>query len=751
MRLLSRARDPRVLGAAALCAAVSLGGLPAAGVAQAAMPAAHGGGGGGGSGGGAGGGEEGVGNKLSYPVIWADDTLALPGVMGDVAINPATVTSGYLSPDDTTTACLAAPQNDATNLWQAENLAEPGNQVTQVDWGDNLEAKDWTAGPMVRVETALFDDSLAAPMNKYEMCWISGSGTTELWGMQVTENESPGPDDTYTPVTASSTTAMVYTSGARMTIQRIAPGSSLTWNREQHRWVGDGASDPIVNAAAWEAVEDGTGGYGAELNIQGKIVYGYNWRTSNLPPGEYRLTFSLDDAGDAYPGSGTTLENASILASTEGEESSELVTPQAEPTGNTPMIDPESNLSYIDVGLSGSGTEVAPLLTATAAPSGKVGVAYSYTFSAIGDPTPTYSASSGIPSGLSINPSTGELSGTPTAAGTYTFTVTASNGVTPADISEPITVEIAPADSGGGGGGGTVPPPGGGTVPPPGGGTPGESTPGAPSNVVAVGANASASVAWVPPVPNGGPEVNRYRVQATPGGAGCEVDAPAVSCTVPGLENGQTYRFRVQAQNSVGWGPFSPESNEVTPGGSTTPTITITGTRDRERVRASGIAAGLPPGSPLTPVLDLGNGPAYGRQVAIGPDGAFTWQRRIQEQRTLQLSFGYGDDTAGNFQVVSNTLDLSQQSVVAILITGERDRDRDRKRDRIRIVGSTQGVPAQTQLRTMINLGNGPQEGLRTPRVGSDGLFAWERRIQASKTLRVQFAWGDTYSNELKL
>lgn len=241
-------------------------------------------------------------------------------------------------------------------------------------------------------------------------------------------------------------------------------------------------------------------------------------------------------------------------------------------------------------------------------------------------------------------------------------------------------------------------------------------------------------------------------MQATAGNAGCEVEAPATSCTVPGLENGQTYRFRVQAQNSVGWGPFSPESNEVTPGGSSAATITITGTRDRERVRASGVAAGLPPGSPLTPIMDFGNGPAYGRQVVIGPDGAFTWQRRLQEQRTLQLSFGYGaDDTAGNFQVVSNTLDLSQQSVVAILITGERDRDRVRDRDRIRVVGTTQGVPSQTRLRTMINLGNGPREGVGSPSVGGDGMFTWQRRLQASKTLRVQFAWGDTYSNELKL
>ena len=753
MRLLSRARDPRVLGAAALCAAVSLGGLPAAGVAQAAMPAAHGGGGsggggGGGGGGGHGGGEEGVGNKLSYPVIWADETLALPGAMGSFTINPTTVASGYPSPDDTTTTCQAAPQTDPANLWQADNIAEGGNQVTQLDWGDNIEAKDWTVGPMVRVETALFDDSLAAPMTQYEMCWISGSGTTELWGAKVTQDDSQGSD--YVPVTAQGTTAMVYTNGARMTIQRIAPGAQLQWDRDQHQWIGDGASDPIVNAAAWEAVEDGPGGYGAELNIQGKLVYGYNWRTSNLPPGEYRLTFSLDDAGVDYPGSGTTLEFASILQSVEGETVEGGVEAQAEPAGNTPVVLGAENLSYIDVGLSGSGTQVAPLLTAASPPAGKVGQSYSYSFAAIGDPAPTFSASTGVPPGLSLNATTGEFTGTPSAAGSYTFTVTASNGVTPADISDPITVEIAPADSGGGGG--TVPPPGGGTEPPPGGGgTPAESTPGAPTSVAAVGGNASATVAWSPPLPNGGPVVNRYRVQATPGNAGCEVDSPAVSCTVNGLENGQTYRFRVQAQNSVGWGPFSPESNEVTPGPVGTPVITITGFRDRERVRASGVAAGLSPGSPLTPIMDFGNGPSYGRQVAIGPDGAFTWQRRIQEERTLRLSFGYGDDTAGNFQVVSNTLDLSQQTVVAILITGERNRDRVRDRDRVRVEGVTQGVPAQSQLRTMLNLGNGTQQGAASPSVRDDGSFTWQRRIQASKTLRVQFAWGDTYSNELKL
>lgn len=745
MRLLSRACDPRTLGVIALCASVSLGGLSTAGAAQAAVPAAHGGGGGGGGGHGGGGeGEEGVGNKLSYPVIWADERLALPGVMGEVTLNPATVESGFLSPDDTTTGCLAAPQSDPLNLWQADNVAESGHQVTQIDWGDNLEAKDWTvSGGRVRVETALYDDSLAVPMNKYEMCWIEGSGTTESWGVQVTSDESPGPDDTYTPVTTSSTTAMVYTDGARLTVQRIAPGAQLQWNRELHRWVGDGSSDPIVNSAVWERTEDGPGTYGAELNIQGKVIYGYNWNPANLPPGEYRLTFSLDDSGPAYSGSGTTLESAAILASTETEEETPDAAPRAEAAGNVAVVLGEENLSYIDVGLTGAGTEVAPLLTATSPPAGKVGQAYSYVFTAIGDPSPTFTLSAGAPPGLTLNPTTGEFTGTPTSAGTYTFTVTASNGVSPADISDPITVDIAPAD---GGGGGTPPPDGGGgTIPPT-----VTSTPGPPANVVAIAGDGSAVVAWVPPVPNGGPAVNRYRVQAMPGEGTCEVSAPEVSCTVTGLENGQTYRMRVQAENSVGWGPFSPESNEVTPTASTSSSITITGVRDRERARVSGVTVDLPPGSSLTPMVDIGNGPGPGSQVMTGPDGAFTWQRRIREQKSLRVSFGYGDDTGGNFRVMSNELDLSTPSNIAIMITGERDRDRTRDRDRIRVEGASEGVPALTRLRTMINFGNGPSTGTNSPEVGQDGAFTWQRRVQSEKTIRVQFAWGDVTSNELR-
>lgn len=75
-----------------------------------------------------------------------------------------------------------------------------------------------------------------------------------------------------------------------------------------------------------------------------------------------------------------------------------------------------------------SPLEIPPTFTNQDPPDGLLGVAFSYTFTAVGDPAPTFSKSSGnFPTGLTLNATTGVLSGTPTATGPFTFVVQAHN------------------------------------------------------------------------------------------------------------------------------------------------------------------------------------------------------------------------------------------------------------------------------------------------------------------------------------
>jgi hypothetical protein len=87
-------------------------------------------------------------------------------------------------------------------------------------------------------------------------------------------------------------------------------------------------------------------------------------------------------------------------------------------------------------------------ITPPTLPPGIVGVLYSETIIADGgNPPYVYSVSNGaLPDGLSLNSSTGEISGTPTLAGTFDFTITASDGGT-CVASQNYSIDITEAGS----------------------------------------------------------------------------------------------------------------------------------------------------------------------------------------------------------------------------------------------------------------------------------------------------------------
>lgn len=87
----------------------------------------------------------------------------------------------------------------------------------------------------------------------------------------------------------------------------------------------------------------------------------------------------------------------------------------------------------------------APSITSALTASVTVGTAFSYTITASNSPT-SYSAS-GLPAGLSVNTSTGVISGTPTATGTSNITIGATNSGGTGSATLVLTVNAA---SGGG-------------------------------------------------------------------------------------------------------------------------------------------------------------------------------------------------------------------------------------------------------------------------------------------------------------
>lgn len=264
-----------------------------------------GGGGGGGGGGGppSGGGEDtGPGNNLSNPVYFAE-AVGITGVpiasltdYANTGLRPLTtevlpyadlLTVGvpFFFSGNVADAAGCFMQKTA-NSWQPEwALGTPGvDRAARIDWGDNLGSVQWTTNSVIRVEHTLFDD--ATILTGYVMdpsCTLNPQSPDEMQG---------------TKGATAQFAATIYSVVARLTIQKVDTAGG----------------EPIPGTVAFDGAvsegfaADGPGFYGAEINVGGKLIYGYNLNMKRVDLGStvakdgwWRIAFQLE-ATAALPG-----------------------------------------------------------------------------------------------------------------------------------------------------------------------------------------------------------------------------------------------------------------------------------------------------------------------------------------------------------------------------------------------------------------------------------------------------------------
>ena len=312
-------------------------------------------------------------------------------------------------------------------------------------------------GPPLSTSSALsFKDRSAGTVCRYN--WIEdGSRQLDLVDATTTDiiNDSRyGHDFVYGNVlyekTAFVNNQIVHYGGDSGTTANYRPGPLHFYNNTVVSLRTDGTAifrpqDDEVIECYNNVVYTPNGGLQVNAVTNGTVTYYYNWLQTG-----YSGTGATDGGNNitgTAPGFVDFANEDFHITSTSACRDAAMALPSAVlPDNNVTMQyvkhqagETRPSDGTFDIGAYEFDAGVQDLvITTTSLPSGNVGVAYSQTLAAGGGVTPySWSVVSGsLPAGLSLGSSTGTISGTPTAANTYNFTVRVTDNQAPADTDD---------------------------------------------------------------------------------------------------------------------------------------------------------------------------------------------------------------------------------------------------------------------------------------------------------------------------
>jgi hypothetical protein len=272
--------------------------------------------------------EEGYGNNLSMPVVFAEgygltgmmtqEYTTYPTATEDDGLRPRTNAEAlpftetgdpapYLDPlDEYVLDEVTYYMQKGPSVWKAyaKDGATDKKVAAKVYFGDNLTGHQWTTNvKIIHLEMGLQREMATAALT-YPMTSLYGDKMNEVFGT------------TGAPTTG--TTATVYTPMGRLVIQKL---------NKKHQPI-----DKVFSQAIYQGYGvDGEGKFATEVTGSGTLSYAYNWRPAATDDygraGWWRISFKIDEQGKWNNGveDVTVARNAKIVgkivsSETEGED-----------------------------------------------------------------------------------------------------------------------------------------------------------------------------------------------------------------------------------------------------------------------------------------------------------------------------------------------------------------------------------------------------------------------------------------------